>query len=111
MAAVNQEAPSDKSSAIAREAAAEPLEDGWQEEEEEEEEEERLRWERRVAGVTHSLPARQKKRAVMQPRLYLQSEAIKNHLVDIFPKKYFLLMERLFWTPVSQRSVDYGLWR
>ena len=56
MAAVNQEAPSDKSSAIAREAAAEPLEDGWQEEEEEgeeEEEQERLRWERRLAGVTH----------------------------------------------------------
>ena len=51
MAAVNQEAPSDKSSAIAREAAAEPLEDGWQEEEEEEE---RLR-RGRLAGVTHSL--------------------------------------------------------
>ena len=51
MAAVNQEAPSDKSSAIAREAAAEPLEDGWQEEEEEAE-----MGERRLAGVTHSPP-------------------------------------------------------
>ena len=54
MAAVNQEAPSDKSSAIAREAAAEPLEDGWQQEEEEEEEAEM--GERRLAGVTHSPP-------------------------------------------------------
>ena len=60
MAAVNQEAPSDKSSAIAREAAAEPLEDGWQEEEEEE----RLRWEaRRLAGVTHSPPRPKEERS------------------------------------------------
>ena len=67
MAAVNQEAPSDKSSAIAREAAAEPLEDGWQEEEEEEE---RLRWERQ-GGWQVSLTALP---PVLQPRLYLQPE-------------------------------------
>ena len=61
MAAVNQEAPSDKSSAIAREAAAEPLEDGWQEKEEEEG---RLRWEAgEEAGRCHSQTRLTKKEA------------------------------------------------